>query len=67
MSRDALLAELQSSWDLEDQLDPQAPAGPRHSDRTFDLTSAGCTHEIDRGRVQYAMWRLLRPRRTAAR
>ncbi len=58
-SRDPVLADLHLAWDLEDQLRPDAPAGPRHSDRTYDLTMTGRC-EIDRGWVQYALWRLLR-------
>ena len=62
--KDPVLADLHAVWDVEDQLRPDAPAGPRHSDRTYDLTMAG-RGEIERGWVQYALWRLLRGTREA--
>lgn len=56
---DPVLAELQVAWSIEDQLRPDAPAGPRHTDRTYDLTLSGLAG-IERTRVQCALWKLFR-------
>lgn len=37
---DRVLAKLQAEWDEEDQLRPDAPAGPRHGEGLVDLTGS---------------------------
>lgn len=60
MRPDLVLADLQIAWATEDQLRPDAPAGPRHSDRTYDLTAASTAHQLDAARVQVALWTFFR-------
>lgn len=52
-SRDLVLAELQEVWDQEDPLRPDLQSGPRHGDRTIDLTGRDQW-------TQFAWWQFLR-------